>query len=224
MSLCLTEQIMAEVAARIESEPLFAAVEVHVDADKNIVAEVQQRIAKLKRLVVPIINSASVLKPDVAGPYFDDINIDVGIFHNPKIAGDGPTIRAMAERVASLLHLWKPDSLSVPLKCSKDAISAVPDEKLNIWSVKASASGGLTYVLPQVADITATQDEDGVTLACATPGAAIFYTTDGRHPAPRNGTLFLEDIPIPAATNLKARAWLAGYLRSDLHKQTYNPV
>ena len=224
--MSLLEQIRQEVADRISSDPLFAAVEVEIDPEKNIVAEITAKIAKLKRLVAPVVNAASVLKPDVFGPYFDEISIDVGVFHNPKIAGSGPSPCAMAERIASLLHLWKPDSLSVPLKCSKDALSAVPDEKLNIWSVKASASGGLTYVLPQLAAVVATRTVNEVVLSHATPGAAIFFTTDGNHPTPRNGAYFAsgDGIEINTATTLKARAWLAGYLASPLLKQTLTPV
>jgi hypothetical protein len=222
----LKEQLEQEVADRILADPLFATVEVLVDPEKNVVEEVQRKIALLNRLVAPVVNGYSVLHPDVFGPYFDSINLDIGVFHNPKIAGAGPSPSAMAERVAALLHLWKPDSLSVPLKCEKDAITAVPDEKLNIWSVKVSASGGLTYVLPQVAPVTAAQVGNEVQLACATHGAAIFFTTDGKHPTPRNGTYFGEGdgIQLEAATTIKARAWLAGYLASDLYKQSFNPV
>jgi hypothetical protein len=222
----MMEQIEQEVADRIISDPLFAAVEVHVDPEKNIVATIEQKLAKLKRLVAPVVNGAGVQKPDVFGPYFDEINIDIGIFHNPIMAGAGPTVRAMAERVAALLHLWKPDSLSVPLKCAPNCLSAIPDKKLNVWSVKASASGGLTYVLPKLAAVGTFRNGNELDLLHATPGAAVFYTTNGLHPTPRNGTLFEDGTPIDivAPTTIKARAWLAGYLASDLFNQAFTPV
>jgi hypothetical protein len=223
----MMEQIEQEVADRIISDPLFAAVEVHVDPEKNIVATIEQKLAKLKRLVAPVVNGAGVQKPDVFGPYFDEINIDIGIFHNPIMAGAGPTVRAMAERVAALIHLWKPDSLSVPLKCAPNCLGAIPDKKLNVWSVKAQASGGLTYVLPQLAEVTAARFGNEIQLSCATAGAAIFYTTDGKHPTPRNGTYIQSGglVHLLAdGTTVKARAWLAGYLASEQFKETYNLV
>lgn len=224
--MSMKEQLEQEIADRILADPMFAAIEVHVDPEKNIVAAVMQKIAKLGRLVAPVVNGYSVLKPDISGPYFDDLNIEVGVFHNAKIAKAGASPSAMAERVAALLHLWKPDSLSTPLKCAREAITAVPDANLNIWSVKVSASGGLTYVLPALGVVTLHRAGNEVTLSHTTPGAAIFFTTNGNHPTPRSGTHFDngDGITITAPTTLKARAWLAGYLTSPLLNQSLTPV
>ena len=55
-----------------------------------------------------------------------------------------------------------------------------------------------------------------------TAGAAIFYTLDGSLPLPRNPMAFLYTAPVtsvPGAT-LKARAFLSGYLNSEIAMAT----
>ena len=56
-----------------------------------------------------------------------------------------------------------------------------------------------------------------LTLACATAGAAIYYTTDGSYPTPTNGVLY--DGPVtglPTGTTVRAAAYAADMTPSDL--------
>ena len=59
-----------------------------------------------------------------------------------------------------------------------------------------------------------------VTLACATPGAEIRYTTDGSEPS-GTSTLASAAVPIPATTVLRARAFKAGSVPSQTVTHTY---
>lgn len=58
------------------------------------------------------------------------------------------------------------------------------------------------------------------TITCSTPGASIFYTTDGSTPT-ESSTPFTIPIPISAAMTLKAKAFLTGYTESFLASATY---
>jgi hypothetical protein len=89
---------------------------------------------------------------------------------------------------------------------------------------QASATGSATYtfqkasppvVTPKNGTIATTQT---ITLTDSTPGAAIYYTTDGTVPSPGQGTSkkFGSPFTLSASGPLKAIAIAAGYLNSAL--------
>ena len=101
-----------------------------------------------------------------------------------------------------------------PTLCYDDAGRVV--ETVDAWSVRFTTSGGGTMEIPSVAKPEIAEDAGEVTLSCATPGAAIFYSTDGKRPTPRTGILYLAPFATPASgTKLSVKAWLAGYLPSE---------
>lgn len=51
-----------------------------------------------------------------------------------------------------------------------------------------------------------------ITMASATPGAAIFYTLNGDRPRP-GSTLYTGPLDVASGTTIKARAYLSGYLQ-----------
>jgi hypothetical protein len=232
MDLGILETLEQEIAARLLANPFFANIEVHVDPQKNIVAEVTRKISQLRFLVAPFVSSAGVTNPDDEGPVLDPIRIQVGCFENPtyKLSSkwDGTTCRRIAEEVVSMdgLHQWKPESLSNCVVASTNAIEAVADKGLNVWNVNMEVKGGaLARTLPQLGEVGV--DLQAQTLGNATAGAAVFYTLDGTNPAPRRrdgvggwlpGLLALPGVGLglSSGTLVKARAWLAGYLPSDV--------
>lgn len=217
--MSLLDQLEIEIAERLQSLPFFADLEVHVDPAKNIVASIETKLAKLKTLVAPLVESADDLNPNIHAPYFDQINISVGVFQHPLLKGDHPTPRAICEEIHAGLKGWKPDSLSNVITPGKPGIQQIADKTLNIWSTNFLTKGGLIATLPKVATPTASASAGNLTLACATAGAAIFYTTDGSAPAPRNGTLYTAPFASSGQT-VRTRAFLAGYLNSDFVKTT----
>ncbi len=60
-----------------------------------------------------------------------------------------------------------------------------------------------------------------VSLACATTGATIRYTTDGSEPA-ANSTLYSAPLTLTSTTTLKARAFKSGYVDSAVAGATFN--
>lgn len=63
---------------------------------------------------------------------------------------------------------------------------------------------------------TFTWSGDQLTLASATAGAAIYYTTNGKFPSPANGTLYAAPVNVASGTFVRAAAYLAGTLGSDV--------
>ena len=59
-----------------------------------------------------------------------------------------------------------------------------------------------------------------VTLACATSGAEIHYTTDGSEPTVASA-LYSSAIPVTVSTTLRARAFKAGLAESNLAEGVY---
>lgn len=62
---------------------------------------------------------------------------------------------------------------------------------------------------------------ENVTLSSATPGAIIYYTTDGTTPVPGVGRIYTGPIPIVGTTVLKAIAVLPGWKDSKVMVETY---
>jgi len=60
-----------------------------------------------------------------------------------------------------------------------------------------------------------------VTIACATPGAAIVFTTDGTTPATNNGTLYTAPVTIGSSTALKAFAYAGSLSNSPVSSVVY---
>lgn len=65
--------------------------------------------------------------------------------------------------------------------------------------------------------VTANGGTDQITLACATPDAAIYYTTDGTYPDATNGTLYTAPFASPdAGTIIRTAAYKTGLNPGDV--------
>jgi hypothetical protein len=60
-----------------------------------------------------------------------------------------------------------------------------------------------------------------LTLTDATPGSAIYYTTNGLPPTPGNGTLYTSPITVSGTATIRAQAFRNGYLDSTSNTSTY---
>jgi hypothetical protein len=210
-------QIETEMAQRLEAIPFFAPFTILVDPRKNIVAEIQSKIGKLKTLIAPKIVGADDNHPNVHGTYFDEIRAVVGVFQNPLLRADHAEPLEICEEIHKAFKNWSPDSLTNPLNPRKPGIEQIADAQLNIFNCNFETRGGFVGALPVAAPPVATYSEPdlGYIFTSATEGAAIFYTTNGSNPSPRNGTLAYGPRALAPGT-IKARAFLAGYLRSEL--------
>lgn len=208
-------ELQQEIAARLTADEFFADVEVLTQQVADLDSEIERALATLGVSVVILTPNADVTNGDLQGPRLDPIRLVVACAEMPTLNAAGPRALACAERALALLHLWTPDSLSVPL-VGRSLTLADPQPGMTAHNVEFTTAGGMDAALDELV-LTADVSGDPIELTCATAGAAIFYTVDGKNPAPRNGTLYTGPLGRPAAgTRLKARAWLAGYLPSNV--------
>jgi hypothetical protein len=214
------EDFEQAVADRLEAVPYFADITVLVDPQKNIVSEITSKIAKLQLLVAPFVSGADDGSPNLAGPFWDRIQLTVGVFHHPVIGAATKAPREVCEQVCAALKGWAPANLSGVLVPDKPSIELVADARLNIWNCNFKARGGFYNAMTQLPAVTHGANGLLTTLACATAGAAIFYTVDGTTPMPLAATgpglLYTAPVALGLGTAVKARAFLAGYLHSDI--------
>lgn len=66
-------------------------------------------------------------------------------------------------------------------------------------------------------------EPQSISISSATPGAAIYFTTDGSEPSPDNdgAQLYTEPVVVAQSTVLRAAAFRDGYLPTDVDTQTY---
>jgi len=91
------------------------------------------------------------------------------------------------------------------------------------WADAATAAGGPPTVVTPTFSPTpgVTENPVDVTISCATPGAHIYYTTDGTDPD-QTSTLFTIPFNVSQTTTVKARAYLDGYNPSSIAAGIYN--
>ena len=73
---------------------------------------------------------------------------------------------------------------------------------------------------PDPAPGTYYETAQNVTITSSTPGASIYYTTDGSTPS-ESSTPYTVPISVSTATTIKARAYATGYLPSDIVTERY---
>jgi len=165
--------------------------------------------------------------PDQLG-VFADIPLSGIVKAFPHHPSGGPSAHLILAALYATLHTYKSSIVSKVVVVEKgggDSKGMVEDDGFyNLrWHLKVG--GALTkevLVLPDLdIEVVGSGFPLTITLSCDTPGAVIFFTTNGKHPSPPVGTLYTAPFQITSAATLKARAWLPGYVASELLKQTY---
>ncbi len=229
------EQFQLDCAARLGAEDYFQDVSVFVVRPRSAAEALllQTRLedalsgktfagGKCGVTCTVQMPSAQVSEPDLPGPVFD-ASVVVRVSENPVInmgaTGTGKSAEDVALAVIGALHQCVMENLVIT--AAKDVLKPQPDgllsgkvvydclfsrrlplaPKAKTAQVAITASG----VLPDI----------GVALACATEGAAIYYTTDGSYPTPAAGIPYAP-FTVTAACKVRAAAYLAGLSGSNL--------
>lgn len=216
-------QLIDAVADRLLSLPYFEDIPVLARRKKDLGNEIQNTINNIGIACAVVVTELTANFPNLFGPHFDLIKLQVGVVENRLVNGTGKLAEDVIEQAANALHQYCPANLTSPLSVDTPTIVEAPaetatDKNKRLMVLRLKAAGGLAYTLPQVAALTSAVGGGLVTLGCATPGAAIFYRTDGKQPNPRYGagsTLYTGPFAASGVT-VKARAWLAGYETSGL--------
>lgn len=234
----LLNNLQQEIKARLQADPFFSqtrqladlsyvTIPVFAEDETEIENSIAMAVGKIGVAVIIAAVVADVSFDNVPGPFFDNIIIVVrigetvvvnrGTASAPSATGTLKSAAEIAEKVHSILHHWVPDGISTPVRSDKPSIVNTSNEDYNARDCRFHCASGLSYAIPQVATpVLVDTGAHKFTATCATAGAAIFYATDGRQPTPRSGTLYTGEVTLGGASTVKVKAWLAGYLVSDL--------
>ena len=108
-----------------------------------------------------------------------------------------------------------------PLDTTADNYYAIPAAKsygVGAYSVLIleEVSDAETCASPSIVGTNMFTTSSLITISCETPGASIYYTTDGTEPTASNGTLYSGAFSITATTTVKAVAVKTGYNNSSV--------
>ena len=120
-----------------------------------------------------------------------------------------------AEDVANGVHEISLPTVDVNTIASMVSVTVTNDESIPINVSNKCATPVATPAAGEVADNT------DVTLASATAGATIFYTTNGSTPTIATGTVYSTAIAITAPVTIKAIAVKEGMMNSDMLSAAY---
>jgi hypothetical protein len=221
--------IQTDAANALVADPFFAIIPVLSerlgDLGSAVDLAVNQAAGVCAVVSTPL---ADVEHPGQPGPYFDRIHVRVRVYENVTLnqglGGTGVGALEIAENVLRVLHHHRPAAVNEVLTAARPTIAlgreaALPDAL--VYDVALTTQGGLGYSVASLDAPVLGTSGGTVTISAATsggtpvPGAAIFYTTDGSQPAPRNGTLYTGPFA-SAGQAVKASAWLAGYQTSPV--------
>ena len=186
-----------------------------------------------------------VLLPDLGGSepgdrvHFGEVQFDIVCFTNELFASatGGARLRAvdLAKHVISALHgtviRGSLATLSVArvepfrLESLPEEIAALyRDQGLAGWAVRLGTAMEAEPVT-KVATPTISETGGTVTLACATSGAAIYYTTDGTYPGSGNpdANLYSAPFALTEACTLRVAAQKSGLQSSDVAQAAFAP-
>lgn len=219
----ITEQ-REEIMALLDAEPYFDDIPIFLQDDKDIEAGIDRALGPLKGkggktgVCVMIVTAKAGPKEDSEfGPVWE-LSHMLRVLESPIVnRGSSGTLKeptAIAERIATTLHGITPASAASPLMIEAPGITPADDPRYPGVDIAFTTSGVLSATLTAAATPSITDNAGTLTLACATAGAALFYTTNGKRPSPRNGTLYTAPITPAADLTVQVRAWLAGYLPS----------
>jgi len=218
-----------DFAARLQADPYFTDIAVLIqrkgvtDSDIDVALSVlNERTGKIGACVVLLMPALAPESPNVPGPLYRIITtvqvIEQPLF-NLGTTGTGKSAEQISRRVRVLLHHFC-NGFGAFYVC--EGMEPIPVDTGKIsYGVKFSRSAG-DGPEPRVATPTlsapATTAPTNVTIACATAGATIWYTTDGSYPSSANAAAiqYAAPISITVATTVRAAAEKLGLLQSNV--------
>ncbi|MDE2106492.1 MAG: chitobiase/beta-hexosaminidase C-terminal domain-containing protein [Patescibacteria group bacterium] len=213
----------------LDALPYFDNIPIYLEEKKDIANEIQRRLGT----AIPVagVNGICVvlltvkLRPDTdsdVAPVVKYIHC-AHVIENPvtniSATGTNKPREEVTEQIISFTHgKFQPQSGRATFQLSNfelliDDGTGKPSED-SFFECEAD----LGVQLSQVATPTIANNAGTYTLACATPGAAIFYTLDGTKPG-TSKTLYTAPITPGAGLTLRARGYLSGFLASTIVNQ-----
>lgn len=215
------ETLQEDARWRLASDPVFASVPVFLQRKGDIENDVLNALSvlnegdtgKIGACAIVLMPDFDVPNPNRPGPV-GDVVLSVRFLESPLFnmadGGTGLSCEKLALRGLHIFHHWDNEVLGAILYGKQDALR--PYNEL-------SESGIIGYdVIVRGATGIASGDKveacaiggsaAAVTITCTTPGAAIYYTTDGSYPASKNtaANSYAAPFAVEAGTLVRAGA------------------
>ena len=235
LEYALPEQLQRDIEARINADPLFAdIVVVRVepgDSSQTIKEKLAVGTVKAGKRGAGLL----VLPIDEAIDEFPDVPAGICTWSvavlavtlpelNNQATGAGKSARRLARAVFENLKLTTFQGVAENLIADTPAlltINAANEPKLRMVQVnllaRESNDAPVTKVAPPIFTPVHGGSAATVTIACATAGSSIYYSTDGSVPWSGAGTLYAGAINVPAqGITLRAAAYKTGLAASNV--------
>lgn len=223
----ILEDVKLDLVARLEADAFFSDVHVlyqnegDLDTDrKNALAGRTSKSGRKGAAV--IIHSVDVAEVSGQGPV-PQMKLSALIECaetrklNHSAAGTGKTAAEISARVVQLLNHYTPHHLCL----GSWHLPSAPVQELSLLDGMVGFAVELNnhahfQAVPKVATPEAAAGGTSLTLACATAGAAIHYTTDGSYPSSANrAALYSSPITVAPGDEITFIARLADHNDSD---------
>ncbi len=223
--------IQVEIAARLAADEYFADITVLEEHDKEILPKLKAALgcltAKAGKTGAYVLVAGA--EPDVSNPdggMIDRAALGVSTIEMPLInkgsTGTGKNALDIAVRVVHVLNLYRPEGLAQTLVCDTPTIrpTRAPSDASIAYRVRFRIAPQIDapakVALPSISPADAVHPQT-VSIACATSGAAIYYTTDDSHPAAGNAKATLYSVPfsVTSACAIRAIGYKSGMIASD---------
>jgi hypothetical protein len=210
-----------------------------VNPDKGVPAkDVEEGLALIAKRSTKL-GAGIVVMPPIADP--ESAEVSGGILSceftlrvledpitNRGSSGTGLAALTICRRLIMLHHLSRSVGVMGMMVAKKPCIVPVNDENAPVaYEVRFGVSE--EYFAPVLKVETPVIAPNGgapvypqtVTLTCGTAGASIYYSTDGTFPRAGNGTLYAAPFNLNAAATVRACAFKAGLIASDVNAAVF---
>ena len=232
------QRFQLDVAARLAGSAFFANVPVFIFRPRTALtgAQIQDKI-NVALGAITLQNGRTGLccivempllgtkQQELPGPYLSlkcTVRVQENVMINMGPNGTQIPCEDAAIAVAQVLHLWTPGGVSGIVRCAPETIA--PNQQFEgkvTYDVQVESELDL-QCQPKTAQPFITNAAGTLSITCADPGAAIYYTTDGSAPWPGNATYpvtalrYTEPFTAAAGSLIRAAAFIAEKLGSDI--------
>lgn len=229
MALDQIEQDQSDWFYRLLSDSYLAEVSVLLAQTGDIEADIEQALAILNERGGKIGACVVVLKPELVPESPDSpgpvsvLKLTMQVIDQPLFndgdTGTGLSASQISEHIRKDGHHFSTGRGNVYAFAGQVPVPVDPGK--NSYAVsftrRAADCPPRQVATPAIAQDSVTAPAV-ITLTCATPGAAVYYTVDGSSPFSANAAATLYTVPfnLPAAATVRAAGSLAGYRPSNV--------
>jgi hypothetical protein len=232
------QQFQLDIAARLEAAAFFVDVPVLVYRARSAMtaAQIQDQInaalgaltaqnGKAGLCITIMMPQLSTREQELPGPYLHmacKVRVQENVMVNMGEGGTQIACEDAAIAVAQTLHLWTPGGTAGIIRVAENTIVPVEIVEGYVTYDVAMESDLDLACLAKTPQPLISASGELISIACANPAAAIYYTLDGTLPWSGNGlypssaTNYTNPFSVTAGTMVRAAAYAAGEVGSDV--------